>query len=116
MAQTLLKLGADPGKLLLCVNSDIDLKGQYQPQWLCADAGSRRLWVLDESQSGEPVLEIEIDKVQDVRTVGVVGAGILQVKIDDAWLDVLRYSNKLKQRFRQAGSTTQPVAQRGSHP
>lgn len=99
MADSLHRHGIDPEKLVIGVRTDIDPLGQYRAQWLFADAAGRRMLVFDEAAPAQPVLQIGLASVQDVRTLGVVGAGILQVKIDDAWLDVLRFSNRYKYDF-----------------
>jgi len=88
---------SDAGDVVLSVATDINQLGQYDPQWLVVTA--KGLWVFDEKKPDPPLLVVAIEEIEDVRTVTVVGSGLLQVKVGSVWLHVVRYSNRLKYAF-----------------
>ncbi len=97
IAGALGRLGEHPENLIIVIASDINRLGQYSAQWLLAT--KQAAWVFDESQPNEPVLSVVHSEVQEFRTLAVVGSGLLQAKIDGAWLDLIRYSNRRKYIF-----------------
>ena len=50
-------------------------------------------------QTGNLVTTLQWNQIDSIRTVAGVGSGLLQVKIDDDWTDLLRFSNRLATRF-----------------
>ena len=80
--------------ILLAVDTDISPSGETRRQWLVL------------LQSGLAVADpsgIELflawEDIHEVRTVAGVGSGLLQIRTDDNWFDVLRFSNALAPRF-----------------
>jgi ATP-binding cassette subfamily B protein len=88
------RAGGDPDDLVLSLTTDINRMGSYDPQWIAVT--SKGLWVIDQAEPDPPLIKIGIEEIEDVRAVPVVGSGLLQIKVDDIWLDVIRYSNRLK--------------------
>jgi ATP-binding cassette subfamily B protein len=96
--QTLLRhhnVAAD--SMVLSLSSDINLLGEYSAQWLVAT--SAKVLVLDEKQPDGLFISLALSGAMEFRTVPVVGSGLLQAKVGDTWLDLVRYSNRLKYEF-----------------
>ena len=81
----------------LATASDLDVDGS---------PGDRRLVVLvdalhiyDPAQPDQPLRTYSFDTVEQWRTAGEVGGGVLQARIAGGWVDVIRYSNSLADRF-----------------
>ena len=51
--------------------------------------------------AAKPLLvnHLPLARVEKFRTHGAIGSGFLQAYVDDAWVDVARYSNTLAARF-----------------
>ncbi|MEX0775854.1 MAG: DUF1854 domain-containing protein [Phycisphaeraceae bacterium] len=94
---SLQRRGIHVDDLAISIVSDINLLGQYATQWLMAT--TRELLVYAEAQQEEPLLTLELCEASEFRTVAVVGSGILQAKVGEIWLDLLRYSNRQKYYF-----------------
>ncbi len=83
--------------LLLCTDTDVDWSGRYEQQWLVATAD--HVLVLSGGPTPELLCEVEFTKATEFRCEGVVGSGILQARVDGLFVDLLRYSNRLGDRF-----------------
>lgn len=86
--------GVKPEDITLSMASDINLLGNYTPQWVITSKDT--LWVFDPSQGAKPLLKLSLSETQEFRAIAVFGSGLLQVKVGGIWLDVVRYSNSLK--------------------
>lgn len=87
-------------ELLLCTSSDIDLLGQRQTQWLLVTAD--QVLAAGTDRSGElpgNVRRLKLEQIEQFRAKGVLGSGFLQARVDGAWVDLVRYSNSLADRF-----------------
>ncbi len=93
VAATLRGMG-DP-QVVLAIETDIDLLGDYVPQWLVATAD--RLLVFD--TKGVATVQIGIPEVKDFQAIAGVGSGIVQAQVDGVWLDLVRFSNGQKYWF-----------------
>ena len=82
--------------MLLCTNADIDPAGGYAVTWLIATA-DRVLVVTDESP--RVLIDLPFTDISECRCEGVIGAGLLQVRVNGVFLDLLRFSNALGDRF-----------------
>ena len=85
--------------LLLCTDTDIDPRGQYQTQWLAVS--DRRLWVMTNGSKPKVHFALDLDKACEFRCQDAVGSGLLQARVGDMYVDVLRYSNRLASRFQK---------------
>jgi ATP-binding cassette subfamily B protein len=83
--------------LLLCTHTDIDNLGTYQHVWLVVDKDQ----LIVVSGNGAPKLELQLflKDVSEFRCHGAVGSGLLQARVDGMFVDVLRYTNRLADRF-----------------
>lgn len=88
------KLPNEP--IWLAVETDISLSGDSQSIWLVATHSAITLLVPSENRLIE---RIGWDQMETVRTISGVGSGLLQARIDEQWVDLLRYSNAHAQRF-----------------
>lgn len=80
----------------LATDTDISLEGHHRGQWLVANRAA--ISVVDvEDQT--VINSIGWEDIEEVRTVSGVGSGLLQVKVDERWQDLLRFSNALAHRF-----------------
>ena len=96
----LVQLDVDADDLILSICSDINLLGRYEPQWLVATDAA--VWVFDQSKPDKPAQSVTLEEVEEFRTVAAVGSGILQAKVGEIWLDLIRYSNRQKYYFSRA--------------
>lgn len=95
------RLGLEQAGLLrqpiwLALDTDITLSGELQPQWLVVDRAA--ICVVDPRDS-RIVQSIGWEDIQEVRTIAGVGSGLLQVKVEGHWVDLLRFSNAFAHRF-----------------
>ncbi len=106
-------------KIILRQRTDISLDGQPQTQWLIA-TNSRFVVALALGLDGESNLTagktleeiephltilraVELADVENVRTAAGTGSGLLQAKIDNRWINLVRFSNSLADTFHQTG-------------
>ena len=114
IADALQVLGVTADHVVLAIESDINLVGEYLPQWIVTT--EQRLYVFDEAHGGEPLVHLTLSEVKDFQTIAGVGSGILQAQVEGVWLDLMRFSNgqkywfgRLVKRLKQlrAGETVQ---------
>jgi ATP-binding cassette subfamily B protein len=97
---------------ILSARTDIDLAGDRRPQWLVVT--SQLLCVVDDG-STELVLELSLDRAKAFRAYGAVGSGFLQADIDGAWVDLLRYSKGLSDRFTKVAKRLERLRKKEEH-
>lgn len=90
-------LGTEVDSILLAIATDIDVCGTYDSQWLVAT--SERLILLDPRGGRIETTIYLMSELEDFRTSPAIGSGLLQARIDAVWVDVLRFSNRLKFHF-----------------
>ncbi|MFM7740843.1 MAG: hypothetical protein ACKO9H_15675, partial [Planctomycetota bacterium] len=89
--------------VLLATETDISLAGDQATEWLVVT--KEQLSVLAPAQptgsgSATKLLQtVPVKGIQAVRTWAGLGSGTLQVKVDDRWLDLIRFSNAHADRF-----------------
>jgi ATP-binding cassette subfamily B protein len=101
VAERLRRLGMDPGALRLSVQADLDPDGGYGRAWLCVGA-DRLAVVAEEGASARTGPTFPVSTPAAYRTQQGVGGGLLQARLDDIWVDLLRYSNRRAARFEKA--------------
>ncbi len=94
---SLRQTGADVDRIQISIQTDINLIGEYDPQWVIGTQSG--VWVVDAAKPEEIVTSVQYGEVLEFRTQAVVGSGILQAKVGEQWLDLARYSNRLKYSF-----------------
>jgi len=85
--------------LLLCTASDIDFLGRYQTSWLAVTQD--RLVVVTEQ--GSPAISVNLlfKDITVFRVQGNIGSGLLQARVGEVYVDVIRFSNRLADRFQK---------------
>jgi ATP-binding cassette subfamily B protein len=95
-------------EVLLSTDTDFSLDGRKERQWLVVTAD--HLNVAAAHSAGAKIqTSIAWDRVQSVRTVAGVGSGLLQLKVDHQWLDLLRFSNALATRFHKISRSLERI-------
>ncbi len=82
--------------ILLSIDTDVSLDGKQTREWLIVTPD--RLTVEGRSPSDFKRSYL-LEGIQSIRTVAGVGSGLLQAKVDDEWIDILRFSNAFSSRF-----------------
>ncbi len=82
----------------VAIDTDIALDGNSQSQWLIA---SRSAICVVDPKTEQVQHQIGWEDIETVRTVSGVGSGLLQARVDEQWLDLLRFSNAYSHRFHQ---------------
>jgi len=82
---------------LLSTATDISMLGELQRQWLVVTAD--QVAVLSDGDAPCVLCRLPLAEVKSFRANGVIGSGFLQARVDGMWVDVLRYSNSLADRF-----------------
>lgn len=91
--------------LLLSVAADLDQAGRTAEQWLVATEECVAVVAAADPEQNLPVRCLacySLKEVQGCRVQMQVGSGYLQVRQHDTWIDILRFSNRLVSRFREA--------------
>ena len=83
--------------VLLSTTSDLSLKGDLRGHWIVVTRD--HLAVVADGAEPRLVNHVPISHVEKFRTQGAIGSGFLQAYVDEAWVDVARYSNTLAPRF-----------------
>ena len=89
-----LEIGSEEPRFWL--ESDLDLDGRQVKIWLLAIGD--QLLVAD-GVSADPLFEISCHEISDFRLRSTVGSGFLQIRRDEFWIDVVRFSNALREDF-----------------
>ncbi len=97
VAERLAACGVREEDLVLCTSSDIDLRGEYRPQWLAVTP--ERLVVLSDGEAPRVMLSMGLGEASEYRTDSGVGSGLLQARVDGTYVDLLRFSNRRAFRF-----------------
>lgn len=93
----LLGMGIAVGDVLLSTSTDINAAGQYCEPWLIVT--DKQAIVFSDGDSPRVVCQINLSEVSEFRCEGVIGAGLLQARVNGVFIDLLRYSNSLGDRF-----------------
>jgi ATP-binding cassette subfamily B protein len=83
--------------ILLAVSSDLAFDGRLTPHRLIVTRTS-----VASHADGEParlLSQVTLADVQSFRVCAGLGSGMLQARVDDCWVDLIRYSNSQAHRF-----------------
>jgi len=83
--------------VLLSTTSDLSLSGDLRGHRIVVTRDS--LAVVAVGAEPRLVNRLPLTRVQQFRAHGAIGCGFLQAYVDDAWVDLARYSNTLAARF-----------------
>jgi len=84
--------------VLLSTTSDLSLAGEQRGHRIVVTR--ENLAVVAEGFKPRLVNHLPLTRVEKFRAQGAIGSGFLQAYVDDAWVDIARYSNSLSARFR----------------
>jgi ATP-binding cassette subfamily B protein len=99
------------GPILFQTPTDIDLSGQPGREWLLITPG--HVAVVAEG-SATVLRSVAIVEVHSFRALAGVGSGTLQARVGDAWIDLVRYSNRLADTFFKTASKLEILRQEGT--
>jgi ATP-binding cassette subfamily B protein len=85
--------------VLLSAASDLSVPGDLTKQWVIANRD--HLAVVSGKAEPRVEMHLPIRRVEKFRARSTVGSGFLQAYVDDAWVDVARYSNRLAPQFQK---------------
>lgn len=95
-----------PGRaLLLSISSDLDQGGHATEQWLLATEECLAVVEPADPKAGRATccrVMYRLHELQGCRIQNQIGSGYLQVRQNDVWIDIVRFSNRLTSRFRDA--------------
>lgn len=90
-------LGLSDGDCLFCVRSDLDLEGGSREVWLIV--GRERVFCLASGGGGVESGPFFLRDVESVKVHQAVGSGFLQFRMNGLDVDVVRFSNALRDLF-----------------
>jgi ATP-binding cassette subfamily B protein len=97
--------------VLLSTTSDLSLAGEARDHWIVVTR--ENLAVVEVAGKPRLVDHLPINRVTQFRAHGAIGSGLLQGYVDDAWIDVARYSNALATRFHQVAERLEELRKTG---
>ena len=104
--------GLNHRPIRLSIDTDVSLDGHPHRHWLIAT--NDHLSIVAEPSATNTksaiVRSFPWESIQSVRTVAGVGSGLLQARIADQWVDLLRYSNALGRRFHKVSRRLESYA------
>jgi ATP-binding cassette subfamily B protein len=100
--------------VLLAAVSDLSLPGEIHKQWVVVNRD--HLTVVADSHEPRLAFHVPLAHVDQFRTRSTVGSGFLQAYVDDSWIDVARFSNKLAPQFHQFAERLEGLRANGAAP
>src|SRR6187551_3290044 len=76
--------------VLLSTTSDLSVPGELARHWVIANR--KHLAVVSDQPDPQVEFHVPIKQVEKFRARASLGSGFLQAYVDDAWVDVARYS------------------------
>ncbi|MFM7034719.1 MAG: DUF1854 domain-containing protein [Planctomycetia bacterium] len=111
------------GAVWFSIDTDVSLDGSPAREWLVVSASGLAVAAVAAERGGRvpaPVIRhVPWSAIERIRTAAGVGGGMLQVREEGDWIDLLRYSNALATRFHKiarALETTRDEAQQKERP
>jgi ATP-binding cassette, subfamily B, bacterial len=93
----------EPGATWFSIDTDVSLRGEPAAEWLVVSPN--QLLVAGHAVArgdlppATPLRQVAWPEIERIRTAAGVGGGMLQVRVEGDWVDLVRYSNKLAARF-----------------
>ena len=100
--------------VVLSTQTDLGLQGDLRKHWLVITQDN--LAVVTDGTTPELVNHLPVSRVDRFRAVGTVGSGFLQAHVDGSWVDVLRHSNALADRFHKVAGQLEDLRTKGNVP
>jgi ATP-binding cassette subfamily B protein len=97
--------------VLLSTSSDLSLAGDLRRHWII---GTRdHLSVVADGAEPQLVNHLKLGSIERFRTHRAIGSGFLQAYVDDAWVDLARYSNTLADKFHKLAENLEGLRETG---
>jgi ATP-binding cassette subfamily B protein len=97
--------------IVLSTTSDLSLTGALRGHWVVATRDN--LAVVADGARPEVINHWPLGQVVKFRAQGAIGSGFLQAYVDDAWVDVARYSNTLAATFHKLADKLEELRKTG---
>jgi len=91
--------------VIVAAVTDLDIAGEYAESWVVATKTHVFVFALDD-EFGEPLVlkEVALANVETVRTDTRVGSGFLEIKVNDVFEELARFSNRNAEKFNKIAS------------
>ena len=99
---TLLDQTVTHKRISIVTKTDIDRLGHNSVQWLIV--ADDELMLVSDEETPRILNHLSRHQVTEFRCQNVVGSGMLQAQIDGMYIDILRYSNTLADKFHKVAS------------
>lgn len=100
------------GQPLLCTAAaDLSFAGRFEPHWLVLT--EKHVAVFAAGPTPYLLTSVATDTVESFRSCATLGSGWLQARIGGVWVDLLRYSNTLAQRFAKVANKLEEFRNEG---
>ena len=90
-------LGESPDRILLSTVANLDLRGAYAVHWVILT--HECILSLAEASPAKQPVQFKLSEISEVRIYASLGSAFLQVRVEELWLDVARFSNALREKF-----------------
>lgn len=94
--------GLDEKDCLFCMQGDLDPDAKACEVWLVVTRSKVAAFTIDRPPGDATVGPFDLKTIAKVRNNQTVGSAFLQVKIDDAYVDLVRYTNARREMFGRA--------------
>ncbi len=92
------------------LDTDVALDGAPSREWLTLTA--EHVAVVRQSEPAQLLRTYLIEEIDGARTLAGVGSGTLQLRIQEDWVDVLRFTNSLSLRFHKLSRAFEHAVQK----
>ncbi len=98
--------------VLVATDTDLDIPGEYSEQWVIVTNERVLVFMVDEEED-EALLtrEVIVNEIETARTDTRVGSGFLEVKINDVFEELARFSNKNAEKFARVAHRLKSLAE-----
>ena len=98
--------------VIVATDTDLDIVGEYSESWVIVTKERVLVFYIDE-EDGEALLQkdIAIAQIETARTDTRVGSGFLEVKTNDIFEELARFSNKNADKFARVAQRIKSLAQ-----
>lgn len=113
--------GLNHRPVLLSIDTDIRLDGSPAPLWLVVTPDHLSVVEHGTDKREKPSVQrasvqrvVQWDQIKKFRTTSGTGSGLLQAKLEEGWIDILRFSNRLAGRFHKVSRRLEYLLEEGN--
>ncbi len=96
------RLGIQSSNVRVAIRSDLDLNGAFRPSWLIMTSESILSVTPGAADAAHTVGPYAISSLQKARVFKGVGSSFLQVRMQNFFINVIRFSNARREEFNRA--------------